>query len=233
MARVEQMHRLRVAIVDDDVWARERLSDALAREGDIEVVGAYDSVGALLEGQAKCKSVVVVLDVQLRSDPLVAENVASIIRTGSRVLLVSAYFDESSVRGALSAGAGGFHPKSTEFGALAASIRAVAEGRFVVSQEAALALLNDRTRTSPVFTKGETLFLALYASGLSLRSVAHKMNIGYETAKTYSKTIRQKYRASGRQVDSQLDLYNAAVEDGILTRRVDLGRPDSREGERE
>lgn len=207
-----------VAIVDDDAWARERLSEWLRDQHDTRLVGAYESVDGFLTGGG-IEADVVVLDVQLRHDPRVAENVGRISLSGPRVLLVSAFFDEESIRGALSAGASGFYPKSSNWNSLIAAIRDVYLGRFVISQQAAMAILNDHRSGAPSFTQTETLFLSLYASGLSLEATAVRMGVKYETAKGYAKAVREKYRAAGRDVDTPVNLYKAAVADGVLTRQ--------------
>lgn len=207
---------IRVAIVDDDVWARDRLSEELQKFQDIIVVGAAQSVDELLDGPGSTADLVL-LDAQLRYDPVVVENIARIRRAGPKVLLVSGYFREEELRGALRAGTAGFFPKVKSFDALVQAICDASAGRFVISQQAMMAMLNDRQRNAPEFTRRETDVLALSATGLPAKIVAKRLGITEDTVKEYLKRIREKYRAVERPADSIVDLYKAALADGILT----------------
>lgn len=216
MAGAERQAVIKLAIIDDDVWARDRLSEELQKFEDITVVAASQSVDELLDGPGATADLVL-LDVQLRYDPVVAENVARISRNGPRVLLISGFFGEEAVRGALRAGAMGFHPKVQQFDTLVHAIRDAMAGRFVISQQAMMAVLNDRQDSAPDFTRREIDVLALSATGLPAKIVAKRLGISDQTVKEYLKRIREKYRAVDRPADSIVDLHRAAIADGILT----------------
>jgi DNA-binding NarL/FixJ family response regulator len=71
-------------------------------------------------------------------------------------------------------------------------------------------------RVVPKLSTGETEALALYSSGLSLAEVAAKMDVQYETAKTYIRRVREKYTKVERPAGTRAELIRRAAEDGFL-----------------
>ena len=68
----------------------------------------------------------------------------------------------------------------------------------------------------PKLSISEREALVLYASGFSMSEVAAKMNVQYETAKTYVRRVREKYAKAGRPASSKAELIRRAAEDGHL-----------------
>jgi DNA-binding CsgD family transcriptional regulator len=66
-------------------------------------------------------------------------------------------------------------------------------------------------------TRQERQALALYASGLTMYSVARRMDIQPSSAATYIKRIRKKYSAAGLPLPSKVDLHRAAKELGLIS----------------
>jgi len=58
--------------------------------------------------------------------------------------------------------------------------------------------------------------MALYGGGDPVKSVAYQLSISEETAKSYLKRIREKYRVAGFDVGTKVALRKRALEDGIL-----------------
>jgi DNA-binding CsgD family transcriptional regulator len=58
--------------------------------------------------------------------------------------------------------------------------------------------------------------LRYYAQGLSTAEVGRRMEIGYETAKTYLRRVREKYAKAGRPASRKAELIRRAAEDGYL-----------------
>jgi len=71
-------------------------------------------------------------------------------------------------------------------------------------------------RVVPKLSSGETEALALYSAGLSLAEVAAKMDVQYETAKTYIRRVREKYTKVERPAGTRAELIRRAAEDGFL-----------------
>jgi DNA-binding NarL/FixJ family response regulator len=72
------------------------------------------------------------------------------------------------------------------------------------------------TQTKPRLSPGEEEALRLYAAGFSTSEVAERMNVQYETAKTYLRRVREKYAKVGRPASKKAELIRRAAEDGYL-----------------
>ena len=58
--------------------------------------------------------------------------------------------------------------------------------------------------------------MRLYASGLKLTAVGHRMGISPHTAKEYLDRVRVKYANLGRDARTRTELYAEANRDGLL-----------------
>jgi len=58
--------------------------------------------------------------------------------------------------------------------------------------------------------------MALYGAGEPVKAVAYQLGISEETAKSYLKRIREKYRIAGIDVGTKVGLRKQAIADGIL-----------------
>jgi len=68
----------------------------------------------------------------------------------------------------------------------------------------------------PKLSPGEEEAFKLYVSGYSTVAVAERMNVQYETAKTYLRRVREKYAKVGRPAGKKAELIRRAAEDGYL-----------------
>lgn len=66
-------------------------------------------------------------------------------------------------------------------------------------------------------TAQEQGVLRLYASGLTMYSVARELGIQPSSVATYIKRIRKKYAKAGVHLSSKVDLHRAAREAGLIT----------------
>ena len=71
-------------------------------------------------------------------------------------------------------------------------------------------------QSRPKLSAGEVEALKLYVSGLSTTEVAERMNVRYETAKTYLRRVREKYAKAHRPASKKAELIRRAAEDGYL-----------------
>lgn len=70
----------------------------------------------------------------------------------------------------------------------------------------------------PQLSTAQINVLRLYASGMTLDSVARHLGIASGTASTHLKRARAKYAEVGRHVPGRVDLYREALRDGLITR---------------
>ena len=120
------------------------------------------------------------------------------------------------------AGAAAFVSKTLPADELVDLARRVARGerlrrRSAVAGDATDAAAHaDDDGGSARLSAAEERALRLYAQGYSTLEVAHRMDVGYETAKTYLRRVREKYARAGRPASRKSELIRRAAEDGFL-----------------
>ena len=204
---------IRLALVDDHELVREGLRalvEAHAGDDVVVVYSGFDVLRALATEPS-----LVLLDVDLGPDTApVQDSTAACVRRGARVLLISAFDDASAIRAALAAGALGFIPKRVSVDVLLEALHTAAAGELYLSVDLATILMS--TAGAPDLSARELEALRLYAAGLKVAAVAHRMGVSPHTAKEYLDRVRAKYRQAGRAASTRTDLYAAARTDGLL-----------------
>lgn len=204
---------MRLALIDDHELVREGLAALLAANADGVVKLVYS--GASVEDALTAAPTVALLDVDLGpgSTP-VAVSTAALTQAGVAVLLISAFDDPGSVRAGLRAGALGFVAKRVSYEALEEALGSASRGELYLSVD--LAAILATAAETPELSPRELDALRLYASGLKLSAVAHRMGISPHTAKEYLDRVRAKYSQVGRPARTRTELYAAASKDGLL-----------------
>jgi len=159
---------------------------------------------------------VVLLDLDLKDNIPISLKINTLKTMGVKVVLMSTYSEPNVVREALGAGALGYLVKSEDAGMIVEAIRAAAQGESFISAELDLALNADEIGGSPKLSAQERRVMALYGGGEPVKAVAYQLSISEETAKSYLKRIREKYRVAGFDVGTKVALRKRAIEDGIL-----------------
>lgn len=158
----------------------------------------------------------VLLDVELHDGTDPAENVASIRARGWPVLMFTQDQRHHALARCLRAGASGILSKGEDLLTMAEAVRAVLCGEPFLSSDWAAVLATDGTWIGPNLTPRESEAVRLYASGMKLASVARRLNVSEDTARTYLLRARNKYSEVGRPAPTKTDLFIRAVEDGLL-----------------
>lgn len=167
---------------------------------------------------------VVLLDLDLKDNIPISLKIKMLMTAGVRVVLMSTYSEPNVVREALAAGALGYLVKSEDAGMIAEAIRAASKGESFVSAELDLALNAGEIGGSPKLSAQERRVMALYGAGEPVKAVAAQLSISEETAKSYLKRVREKYRVAGFDLGTKVALRRRAIVDGILF-EADLPRP--------
>jgi two-component system nitrate/nitrite response regulator NarL len=203
---------IQVAVVDDDRLLTESLRGWFDGVADLHLTAVAATVDELPAADGAWAEVVV-LDLRLKdgSDPV--DNVTRLRGTGSQVLVVSVWDDPGSIAATLSAGAAGYLTKDHDLQALAAAIRDIASGVPFCSPETARALLSEPSQ--PRLSGQERAILRAYASGMTLKAAARHLGIRPDTAKTYLRRAKAKYREAGRPAYTKLELAQRMREDGV------------------
>jgi two-component system uhpT operon response regulator UhpA len=205
-----------LAIVDDHRMLLGALTEWLRNAAtDIDMVAALPTWPELLT-HPDFPVDVVLLDLDLKDNIPVSLKISTLKTTGVKVVLMSTYSEPNVVREALASGALGYVVKSEDASMIAEAIRSAALGESFISAELDLALNASDVGGSPKLSAQERRVMALYGGGEPVKSVAFQLGISEETAKSYLKRIREKYRVAGIDVGTKVALRKRAIQDGIL-----------------
>jgi DNA-binding NarL/FixJ family response regulator len=213
---VTDNNRIRLAIVDDHRMLLGALTEWIRNAAsDIDMVVAVPTWPELTI-HPEFPVDVVLLDLDLKDNIPISLKINTLKTMGVTVVLMSTYSEPNVVREALAAGALGYLVKSEDAGMIVEAIRAAAQGEPFVSAELDLALNAGEIGGAPKLSAQERRVMALYGGGEPVKAVAFQLSISEETAKSYLKRIREKYRVAGFDVGTKVALRKRAIEDGIL-----------------
>lgn len=207
--------KIRVAIVDDHRMILSAFTQWITDSADdVDVITAVPTWPELLTHPSFPVDVVL-LDLDLKDNIPVSLKLSTLKTTGAQTVVMSAYSDPGVVREALAAGAVGYLVKSEPASAMVEAIRCAQRGESYISAELDAALGRSAS-ASPRLSAQERRVMALYAAGDPVKSVAYELTISEETAKSYLKRIREKYRSKGIDVGTKVALRKQAILDGII-----------------
>jgi two-component system, NarL family, response regulator DevR len=187
-----------VVIVDDHTLFREGVRLIIEHEPDLTVLGEASSVAdatALIE---QVQPDLVLLDLRLahaRGVDLLARLASS--PSPARVLVVTAFPDESDIAEALRLGAKGVVLKDASRQTMLAAMRTVRDGQIWLPPDVSLKVIATLTRTAPSagterlgqLTSRERDIVALVGEGLKNRQIADHLGITEKTIKGHLTTI--------------------------------------------
>jgi DNA-binding NarL/FixJ family response regulator len=208
--------RIRLALVDDHRMLLGALTEWIrGAASDIDMVAAVTTWPELLS-HPEFPVDVVLLDVDLKDNIPISLKISTLKTTGVKTVLMSTYSEPNVVREALGAGALGYLVKSEEAQMIVEAIRSASKGESYISAELDLALNASDVGGAPKLSAQERRVMALYGGGEPVKAVAFQLGISEETAKSYLKRIREKYRVAGIDVGTKVALRKRAIQDGIL-----------------
>ncbi len=205
---------IRIMIADDHAVVRQGLRMFLTLDPSLEIVGEATNGKEALQQAREIKPDVVLMDLLM---PVMdgIEATAAIKRElpDTEVIALTSVLEDSSVIGAIRAGALGYLLKDTKAEELIQAIKAAYEGQVQLSPQAAARLMREvRAPESPeTLTERETEVLRLLAEGHSNKEIAQILTIGEKTVKTHVSSILAKLNVSSR---TQAALY--AVRIGLV-----------------
>lgn len=207
---------IRIAIVDDHKMLLGALTEWIRNAADdISMVAAVTTWPELLT-HPEFPVDVVLLDLDLKDNIPVSLKLSTLKTTGVSTVLMSTYSEPAVVREALASGALGYLVKSEDAEMIVEAIRAASKGESFISAELDLTLNAGEVGGAPKLSAQERRVMALYGAGEPVKSVAFQLGISDETAKSYLKRIREKYRVAGFDVGTKVALRKRAIHDGIL-----------------
>lgn len=206
----------RLAVVEAQLFQRQRAVELLSAESGIEVVYDGESIRELLSWMRprghEFWPHILVLDLELErgSDQAIAA-IAALRDAGVRIVLHSMLGSRSNVRRlrSLSDGVVSKFDSEAEF---LETVHAVSQGQHHVTARASEGLAV--TQSGVELSTQETRVLDYYVFGLSITQAGAKIGVRPDTARKYLSRVKDKYRAAGIDIRSKMDLCRAAWDDG-------------------
>jgi len=211
--------RVRLAILDDHEVLLDSLGSWIAAHApDFELVLSASTWLQLVHSD-HFPTDLVIIDFQLKEPVSIEARVRTCRAAGAKVVVLSALDSRESQARALQAGAALFLSKALPMSEVMDALRGVMGVRPGVSapREWRPLPIGALAQSRPRLSAGEVEALTLYVSGLSTGDVAEKMDVQYETAKTYLRRVREKYAKVGRPASKKSELIRRAAEDGYLS----------------
>ena len=205
---------IRILIADDHSVVRQGLRMFLGLDPELEVIGeARDGAEALQRAHELHPDVVLIDLLMPVMDGIAAIGAIRRELPDVEVIALTSVLDDSSVIGAVRAGAIGYLLKDTEADDLCRAIKAAAAGQVQLSPKAAARLMREvRAPDSPeALTEREVDVLRLLAQGQANKQIASNLRIGEKTVKTHVSNILAKLGVPSR---TQAALY--AVRIGLV-----------------
>lgn len=209
----------RIALIDDHAIVAQGFGLMFAELPEIDVVATAATVSeflALPEIVGTAPVDLVILDLRLADGSIPADNVSALRAAGSEVLAFTGDSDPALVRSAAYGGVLSVIRKSEPVSVLHDAVLAALAGEPIASFEWAAALDADPELVDAGLSNRERQALELYASGAKTSLVAQQMGVSSATVIDYIRRVRSKYAHAGRPAHTKVDLYQRAVEDGIL-----------------
>ncbi|MEO5534084.1 MAG: LuxR C-terminal-related transcriptional regulator [Pseudolysinimonas sp.] len=208
---------VRLAILDDhEVLLDSMNSWVAANAPDFTVVVMAPTWLQLVHSPA-FPTELVFIDFQLKEPVSIEARVRTCRAAGAKVIVLSSVDTSEARERALAAGAAAFLAKSLSMESVMDAARRVM-GMPAGSADRPLRPVSvaEAAVSRPKLSPGEADALRLYTAGMSTVEVAEKMNVQYETAKTYLRRVREKYARVNRPASKKADLIRRAAEDGYL-----------------
>jgi len=210
--------RVRLAILDDHEVLLDSLSSWIyANAPDFDLVLSASTWLELVHSD-NFPTDLVFLDFQLKEPVSIEARVRTCRAAGAKVIVLTSLDGAESRDRALAAGAAGFLSKTLPMREVMDAAREVMGVRpnTVVQRDWRPLPVGATSQSRPKLSAGEIEAFRLYVSGYSTVEVASKMNVQYETAKTYLRRVREKYAKANRPASKKAELIRRAAEDGYL-----------------
>jgi len=229
------MGKISVLLVDDHAVVRQGLRMLLQNEPGVEVVGEAENGQEAVSIAEQTSATVVVMDVALPvMNGVEATRIIHKRMPATKVLVLSSYSDDETVKAMLQAGATGFLVKQTAASDLLKAIREVHAGNSFFSPTIARRI-RDQTRASlksaygerpasTELTPRESQVLQLVAEGYSNKEMAVELGISVKTVEKHRQQVMDKL-----SIHDTAGLTRHAISKGLVSR--EFSRTESQTAE--
>lgn len=183
---------IEVLIVDDHRIVAEGVSQLMTGDEGIRTVGIAATLSEASQMMSELHPQVVLLDVALPDgDGIDALPELLLSSPETKVIVLTMFAEPSVIRRAMDAQAQGYLLKNTTKEELVEAIRAVAMGENYLSKEVRDQLLSD-VKKAPVLTLREREIIRLMSEGCTMKEIADRLFLSFETVHSYTKNLRVK-----------------------------------------
>ncbi len=207
MSKTKTSVSIAVAIVEDDVPAREILAGWIRNADGFRCVGEFDDAETALAKLPHEKPSVVLFDINLPG-----MNGIECVRKlkpklpDTQFVMITVYEDANHVFNALSAGASGYLLKQTRRNELIDALKDVHAGGSPMSSQIARKVVQNFYRNETQNEGGETVELSgrerevleLLARGYLYKEIAEQLKISVQTVNTYIRRVYEKLHVRSR-----------------------------------
>ena len=188
-----------IVIIDDHPIVREGLKTFLSLSNQLEIVGEASTADEGLEVVKATQPELVLLDLQL-PDYSGLKLIPKINSLSSKIKIVvlTSFLDEESLREAMQLGAAGFLVKHSGPTALRDGVLAALRGEITLDLEALKLLVTPQNNPLKDLTPREKEVLAQVSQGLSNKAIANELGISEKTVKTHMTSILSKLNLKDR-----------------------------------
>jgi DNA-binding NarL/FixJ family response regulator len=196
---------IRVAVVEDDSFIRQRVSEDIVGTPDFSLVCSCRSAEEALEKLPVTQPDVVLMDIGLpgmKGTECVRQ--LKVLLPGVQVLMVTVYEDSQQIFEALLAGASGYLLKRTQRAELFDAIRQVHQGGSPMSGHIARKVvqhfhrLGQQGKEMECLSKREREVLDYLSQGLAYKEIAETLHLSIETIRMNVKRIYGKLHVHSR-----------------------------------
>lgn len=183
---------IEVLIVDDHRIVAEGVSQLMTGEEGVRIVGIAATLSEASQMMSELHPQVVLLDVALPDGDgidALPELLSSSPET--KVIVLTMFAEPSVIRRAMDAQAQGYLLKNTTKEELVEAIRTVAMGENYLSKEVRDQLRSD-VKKAPVLTLREREIIRLMSEGCTMKEIADRLCLSFETVHSYTKNLRVK-----------------------------------------
>jgi len=214
-----------ILLAEDHKIVREGTRQLLEQSAEMQVVGEVSDGLEAVRLATELQPDVIVMDVRLpRMNGIEATRTITARFPKIKVLILSAYDDDSYVFPLLEAGASGYLLKTSSGAELAEAIRLVYAGQTALSPRISAKIVNRmggrqayRTRAMPEgLTEREMDVLRSAAHGLANKAIAAQLGISTQTAQVHLRNIFGKLGVSSRS-----EAVARAIQAGWITLEAD------------
>ena len=204
---------IRIALAEEHAIVRWALKEALARTGDLEIVGEAGTVEDTLAMVRDTKPELLLVDTSI-PDHSGFDVLAQIreLEAGPFVIVLGSHTDASYAARAIAAGAHGYVSKSATPDELLEAIHAVSRGEQVIPQGVEKLLASGDGHPASALTARELQVMEMLARGMTNREIAEHLDISIKTVDTHRGHVLKKL-----SLRNNSELTRFAVKNGYVT----------------